>query len=83
VKRTTGVVRPVEILRSFYGFTMPEAYTNKAKEQDKHVNQLAEQIMQQEPRCRIVLNQLESNYDARVGEQETGLPPDVERFLQD
>jgi hypothetical protein len=54
----------VEILRSFYGFTMPEAYTNKAKEQDKHVNQLAEQIMQQEPRRRIVLNQPESNYDA-------------------
>ncbi len=78
-----GVVRPVEILRSFYGFIIPEAYANKAKEQDKQVNQLAEQIMRQEPRYRIVLNQLESNYDTRVGEQEeTRLSPDVERFLQ-
>jgi hypothetical protein len=78
-----GVVRLMEILRSFYGFIIPEAYANKAKEQDKQVNQLAAQIMQQEPRCRIVLNRLESNYDARVGEQETRLSPDVERFLQE
>jgi predicted ATP-grasp superfamily ATP-dependent carboligase len=79
-----GVIRLMEILQSLYGFTTPEAYANKAKEQEQHVSQLAEQVMQQEPRYRIVLNQLEANYDARVGKQEeTRLSPEVERFLQD
>ena len=79
-----GVVRLMEIFESLYGFTMPEADANKAKEQEKQVSQLAEQVIQQEPRYRIVLNQLEDNYDARVGKQEeTRLSPEVERFLQD
>lgn len=79
-----GVIRLMEILHLLYGFTTPEAYANKAKEQEKHVSQLAEQLMQQEPRYRLVLNQLEANYDARVGKQEeTRLSPEVERFLQD
>jgi len=79
-----GVTRLMEVLRLLYGFTTPEAYTNKAKEQEKHVSQLAEQVMQQEPRYRIILNQLEANYDARVGKQEESrLSPEVEKFLQD
>lgn len=44
------------------------------------------QIMQQEPRWRLVLKQLEANYDARVGkqqEEETQLSPEVERFLRE
>ena len=79
-----GVMRLMEILHLLYGFTTPEAYANKAKEQENHVSQLAERIMQQEPRYRLVLNQLEANYDARIGKQEeTRLSPEVERFLQD
>ena len=79
-----GVVRLMEILQSLYGFTMPEDVAVKAKEQEQHVSQLAERFMQQEPRYRIVLDQLEANYDARVGKQEeTQLSPEVERFLKD
>ncbi len=79
-----GVIRLMEIIHLLYGFTTPEVYVNKAKEQEKHVSQLAEQVMEQEPRYRLVLNQLEANYDARLGEQEeTRLSPEIERFLQD
>ena len=81
----TGVARLMEVLHSLHGFVMPEADAEKANEQAKQVDQIAEQIMQQEPRWRVVLNQLEANYDARVGEreEETRLSPEVERFLQD
>jgi hypothetical protein len=80
-----GVARLMEILHSLYGFTIPETDANEAKEQEKQINQLAEQIMQQEPRYRLALSQLEANYDVRVGEQEeeTRLSPEVERFLQE
>jgi len=78
-----GVVRLMEIINLLYGFTTPETYTNEAKEQEQRVKQLAEQVMQQEQRYRIILNQLETNYDARVGKQEeTRLSPEVERFLK-
>ncbi|MFX1266031.1 MAG: PAC2 family protein [Promethearchaeota archaeon] len=79
-----GVVRLMEIINPLYGFTTPDIYTNNAKEQEQRVKQLAEQAMQQEPRYRVILNQLEANYDARVGKQEeTQLSPEVERFLAD
>lgn len=80
-----GVARLMELLNSFHGFAMPEAYAETANEQTEQLSQMAEQIMQQEPRWRRVLNQLEANYDARVGErkEETRLSPEVERFLQD
>lgn len=80
-----GVARLMEILHSLYGFTIPEADASKAKEQEKQVNQLAEQIMQQEPRYRIALEQLENNYDSRFKEEKEGtrLSPEVEKFLQD
>jgi predicted ATP-grasp superfamily ATP-dependent carboligase len=80
-----GVVRLMEILHSLYGFTMPEADADKAKEQEKQISQLAEQIMQQEPRYRLALSQLETNYDSRFKEEKEGtrLSPEVEKFLQD
>ena len=80
-----GVARLMEILHSLYGFTIPEADASKAKEQEKQVNQLAERIMQQEPRYRIALEQLENNYDSRFKEEKEGtrLSPEVEKFLQD
>ena len=80
-----GVARLMEILHSLYGFTMPEADADKAKEQEKQISQLAEQIMQQEPRYRLALEQLENNYDSRFKEEKEGtrLSPEVEKFLQD
>jgi hypothetical protein len=46
---------------------------------------VAEQIMRQEPRLRLILKQLEANYDSRVDQtkEETRLSPEVEKFLQD
>jgi hypothetical protein len=41
--------------------------------------------MEQEPRLRLVLKQLEDNYNSRINEnkEETRLSPEVEKFLQD
>jgi hypothetical protein len=41
--------------------------------------------MEQEPRLRLILKQLEANYDSRINEnkEETRLSPEIEKFLQD
>lgn len=80
-----GVGRLMEVLHSLYGLAMSQADVEKANEQEEQVSQLAEQIMQQEPRLRLVLKQLEANYDSRFKEEkeETRLSPEVEKFLQD
>ena len=80
-----GVRRLMEVLHSLYGFAMSQADAETANEQEEQASQLAEQIMQQEPRLRLVLKQLEANYDSRVGEEKeaTRLSPEVEGFLQD
>jgi len=80
-----GVRRLMEVLHSLYGLAMSQANVEKANEQEEQVSQLAEQILQQEPRLRSALKQLEANYDSRFKEEkeETRLSPEVERFLQD
>jgi len=80
-----GVGRLMEVLHSLYGLAMSQADVEKANEQEEQVSQLAEQIMQQEPRLRLALKQLEANYDSRFKEEkeETRLSPEVEKFLQD
>jgi len=80
-----GVRRLMEVLHSLYGFAMSQADAETANKQEEQVSQLAEQIMQQEPKLRLVLKQLEDNYDSRVGEEKeaTQLSPEVEGFLQD
>lgn len=80
-----GVRRLMEVLHSLYGLAMSQADVEKANEQEEQVSQLAEQIMQQEPRLRLALKQLEANYDSRFKEEkeETRLSPEVEKFLQD
>ncbi len=54
-----GVGRLMEVLHSLYGLAMSQADLEKANEQEEQVSQLAEEIMQQEPRLRLVLKQLE------------------------
>ena len=80
-----GVRRLMEVLHSLYGFAMSQADAETANKQEEQASQLAEQIMQQEPRLRLVLKQLEDSYDSRVGEEKeaTRLSPEVEGFLQD
>jgi hypothetical protein len=79
-----GERRLMEVISSLYGFSMPQADTEKAHQQEEQLNAVAEQIMQREPRLRLILKQLEANYDSRVDQtkEETRLSPEVEKFLQ-
>ena len=78
-----GERRIMEILCSLYDFTMTQADMEKAEEQEEQVRRIAEQMMLQEPRFRLILKQLETNYDSRVeeGKKEIQLSPEVEQFL--
>lgn len=80
-----GEKRLMEILCSLYDFTLPQADIEKAKEQEEQVKRIAEQMVQDDPRLKFILNQLEDNYDSRVkeGEEEVQLSPEVEKFLQE
>lgn len=80
-----GERRLMEVICSLYDFTLPQVDIEKAKEQEEQVSRIAEQIMQSDPRLKLILNQLEANYDSRIkeGEEEMRLSPEVENFLQD
>jgi len=80
-----GEIRLMEALGSLYDFSIAEDDAEKAKQQEDQVRQISEQMIVEEPRLKLILNQLEANYDSRVGEnkEDTRLSPEVERFLQD
>lgn len=81
-----GKARLMEALGSMYGFVLSKADIDKAREQADSVNQVAEQMLKDEPRYRILLQQLEENYDAKLGQvsqSKTRLSPELERLLQD
>ena len=80
-----GKKRLMEVLSVLYDFPLAEEDADKAKEQQDQVSQIAEKFIQQEPNYRIILSQVETYYDSRVGqsEKETKLSPEVERFLRD
>ena len=80
-----GEKRLMEVISSLYGFAAPQEDMEKADQQEKQTGLIAEQIMEQEPRLRLILKQLEANYDSRINEnkEETRLSPEVEKFLQD
>ena len=80
-----GEKRLMEVISFLYGFSMPQEDVQKADQQEKQTGLIAEQIMEQEPRLRLILKQLEANYDSRINEnkEETRLSPEIEKFLQD
>ena len=81
-----GEVRLMEALSYFYGFPISQIDREKAEEQQQQVRRLAEQMIWEDPRLKLVLNQLEDNYDSRLvegGMEEIQLSPEVEKFLQD
>jgi len=83
-----GEIRLMEALGALYDFPMAQDDAEKAKQQEDQTRQIAEQMIAEEPRLRLILNQLEANYDSRVEEnkeevQLSPLSPDVEKFLQD
>jgi predicted ATP-grasp superfamily ATP-dependent carboligase len=83
-----GEIRLMEALGALYDFPMAQDDAEKAKQQEDQTRQIAEQMIAEEPRLRLILNQLEANYDSRVEEnkeevQLSPLSPEVEKFLQD
>jgi predicted ATP-grasp superfamily ATP-dependent carboligase len=80
-----GMKRLIEVISPLYDFPMPQVDMEKANQQEEQVRQAAEQIMQQEPSYKVILQQLEANYDSRIKKEkaETQLSPEVEKFLQD
>ena len=80
-----GKKRLMEVLSILYDLPLADEDADKAKEQEDQVSQIAEKFIQQEPNYRIILSQVETYYDSRVGqsEKETKLSPEVEKFLRD
>jgi len=80
-----GQKRLMEVIDSLYGMPVPQECIDKAKEQAEQFSQVAEQFLEQQPQLRVVLKQLEDNYDARIKKEgeEIHLSPDVEKFLQE
>ena len=80
-----GEKRLIEVLGSLYGIEMPPADLVKASEQEKQLEQTAEQFLEQQPQLKFMLTQLEENYDARVTKEneEIHLSPEIEKFLKD
>jgi predicted ATP-grasp superfamily ATP-dependent carboligase len=80
-----GQSRLMEVLGSMYGFPVAPEDQEKAREQEQSVTQVAERMLQQEPRYRPILHHLESLYDSRVNntKHESHLSPELEQLLQD
>ena len=81
-----GMIRLMEVLNSLYAFPMaPESIVLTAKQQEEQARQIAEQMIAEEPRLKLILNQLEASYDSRLGEDlaDIQLSSEVEKFLQD
>ena len=80
-----GERRLMEVISSLYDLSLLQVNVEKAKEQEEHVSQIAEQMLTAEPRYKLILQQLETSYDSRIkeGEDEIELSPEVEQFLQE
>jgi len=80
-----GEKRLMEIISSLYDFAMPQEDIKKANQQEEQIKSVAEQIMQQEPKYKLILEKLEESYDSRIKteKKEMRLSPEVEKFLLD
>ena len=80
-----GEVRLMQVLGSLYGFPVALQDLDEAAKQAESVTQVAERMMQQEPRYRPILKHLEAMYDSRVNktQEESHLSPELDQLLQD
>lgn len=80
-----GENKLMEIIGSIYGLPVPQEVVEKAKEQTDQFNATAEQFLLQQPQLRVLLKQLEDNYDARIKDkkEDIHLSPEVEKFLRE
>jgi len=80
-----GLKRLSEAIQPFYDVSLTPEDLEHAREQDEQFKETAEQFLQQQPQLRLILKQLEDNYDARQSreKEETRLSPEVEKFLRE
>ena len=80
-----GENKLLEVIGSIYGLPVPQEVIEKAKEQADQFKHVAEQFLLLRPELKVMLSQLEENYDARVKDQkhEIRLSPEVEKFLKE
>jgi uncharacterized protein YecE (DUF72 family) len=80
-----GETTLLEVLGRLYDFPIAQEDRVKSWEQEEQFKRIAEQMIEQEPRFRIIRDQLEAHYDSRVGQKEVEmrLSPEIERFLRD
>ena len=80
-----GENKLLEVIGSIYGLPVPQEVIEKAKEQEEQFKQVVEQFLLLRPQLKVMLSQLEENYDARVKDQkhEIHLSPEVEKFLKE
>ena len=80
-----GENKLLEVIESIYRLPVPQEVIEKAQEQEKQFKKVAEQFLLLRPELKVMLSQLEENYDARVKDQkhEIHLSPEVEKFLKE
>jgi hypothetical protein len=80
-----GLKGLIEVLSSLYDIPMLEGDIEKSDSQDEQLKQTAEHYLNQQPQLRIMLKQLEENYDARIEKrkEKIQLSPEVEKFLRE
>ena len=80
-----GENKLMEVVGSLYELPVPQEVVEVAKEQEEQFKRMAEQFLLQQPQLRVILSQLEENYDSRVKDQkqEIRLSPEVEKFLKE
>jgi predicted ATP-grasp superfamily ATP-dependent carboligase len=80
-----GVKRLAEAVQNLYELPLWPQDLQQAEEQEEVLRVSAEQFLEHQPQLKIILKQLEDNYDARLkrGHEETRLSPEVERFLKE
>lgn len=79
-----GEVSLLEVVHSLYGIPVPQDDSEQASKEVDQVRQSSEAFLNQNPQLKIMLKQLEANYDSRVNNQkQTKLPIEFERFLRE
>jgi proteasome assembly chaperone (PAC2) family protein len=80
-----GQNRLLEVLRSFYDLPVSEEDLGKARDQEEQFKASAERFLEQQPQLKVMLKQLEDNYDARVTKEKDkiSLSPEIEKFLKE
>jgi hypothetical protein len=75
----------LEVIGSLYGLPVPPHVNEKAREQEEQLTLAADKFLEQQPQLKVILKQLEENYDSRINEkkEQIHLSPEMEKFLKE